>query len=65
MKRRMGVAVWRCRDGAMRRAWIASLIIIAMYSVFAVAQDDFAPIYIADGYDAPVGTVSERHSIAA
>jgi murein DD-endopeptidase MepM/ murein hydrolase activator NlpD len=49
----------------MRRIWLV-LFFILTNSIFAVAQDtDFAPIYIADGYDVPIGTVSERHSVAA
>ena len=46
----------------MQRIWVV-LLFIAVSNAFVSARDtDFEPIYIADGFDAPIGGAAARHS---
>jgi murein DD-endopeptidase MepM/ murein hydrolase activator NlpD len=45
----------------MLRWWVVGIVCLLVIGVLS-AQDDLSPIYIADGFDAPIGTSAERHS---
>src|SRR5262245_54591254 len=45
----------------MWRGFVVGVVCWLVMGILA-AQDELSPIYIADGFDAPIGTAAERHS---